>query len=219
MLHILSPLLYTCFVKCILYIPPCPSSRVMITCRKYHNIILSLLSLLMFIGIFIANIQTNELYNLQSLLCSPYDNNRYAIITTKAFLYSKYLEWGDTLFIHLSGKHISQLQYTNHLSTAFLMYMNMVDYLSPHLFVFISLNCLVHIMMYWYFAYPRGVLKLFRKAITQLQITQHIICIITIIYTSFLQNCYQNNYGNLFGFVLYMMYLSYFCIFYRKVYI
>lgn len=38
------------------------------------------------------------------------------------FLWSKYWEWLDTLFLHLSGKPISQLQYTHHMSTAMLVY-------------------------------------------------------------------------------------------------
>ncbi len=218
MLHILSPFIYILFVKLLLILPPCPKSHIMITLRKYHNIVLSTLSFLMFIGIVLANLLSGKLHNTRSLLCKPYNYNIFSIITTKTFLYSKYLEWGDTVFIHLSGKPISQLQYTHHLTTAFLMYMNMVDYLSPHLFVFISLNCLVHTWMYWYFAYPKGLLYRYRKMITISQIIQHIVCLLTIIYTSTLKNCHQNKYGNICGFCMYMMYLFYFVLFYKKMY-
>ena len=173
----------------------------------------------MLIGITVANYQTYKFNTLNNLLCVPYNNNIYSTISVTLFLYSKYIEWGDTLYLHLSGKPISQLQYTHHMSTAFLLYCNMVDYISPHMYIFMSLNCFVHIWMYWYFAYPGGYLKKYKVLITQSQIVQHIVCLVTIIYTSFLDNCDQNKYGNSVGFLLYMMYLLYFSMFYFKNYI
>ena len=105
------------------------------------------------------------------------------------------------------------------MTTAILMYSNMIEYISPHIFIFMSLNCFVHIFMYWYFAYPRGFLFKYRKYITQFQILQHIICLLTIIYTNNLNNCNQNKYGNIAGLIAYLMYLFYFLMFYIKSYI
>ena len=141
------------------------------------------------------------------------------IIIVELFLYSKYLEWGDTLFLHLSGKPITMLQYTHHMTTSFLVYTNMYEYISPHLFIFQATNCFVHVPMYWYFAFPNGFFRKFKKIITQIQIVQHVICLITIVYTMNLNNCEQNIYGNQTGLFMYMMYLFYFSIFYIKTYL
>ena len=218
-IHIISPILYGSFVHILKKIPPCPDNYFMKLARYHHNIGLSILSLYMLIFITIGNYQTNKFYPINNLLCNSYNHNSFAYKGAELFLWSKYIEWGDTLFLHLSGKSISMLQYTHHMSTAFLMYMNMFQYLSPHIFVFMASNCFVHVFMYWYFAYPQGFLKKYRKLITSSQIVQHIVCLSTIIYTSRLNNCEQNQYGNFFGFIMYSMYLFYFSSFYFKSYI
>ena len=218
-IHFFSPILYFYFIKFLDYFSPCPNSKYMLFFRKIHNIFLSMLSFIMLIGITIANYQRNKFNTLDNVLCTPYGNNSYANLSIKLFLYSKYIEWGDSLFLHLSGKTISQLQYSHHMTTAFLTYLNSVEYISPHIFIFMFLNCFIHIWMYWYFAYPRGYLSKYKVLITQGQIVQHIICLITIVYTSFLENCEQNKYGNKIGFLLYMMYLIYFIMFYFNKYI
>jgi len=217
-LHILSPLLYGLFVYKLKSIKPCPDSYFMKFARYHHNIFLSVLSFLMLIGITIGNYQTDKLNSINNMLCKSYDNNYYALTSSQLFLYSKYIEWGDTLFLHLSGKTISMLQYTHHMSTAFLMYFNTSYYLSPHIYVFMSSNCLIHVIMYLYFAYPNGFLNKYRKIITQMQIVQHIICLSTIFHTTCLDNCKQNPHGNELGFILYSMYLFYFSLFYLKAY-
>ena len=218
LIHLFSPFLYILFVKCILHIKPCPGSELMRVFRKYHNISLSFLSLIMLVGIIIANFQTGKFTSVNNLLCKSYQNNWYAVTSTNLFLYSKYLEWPDTLYLHLSGKKISMLQYTHHMTTAILAYLNIFEYISPFIFIFMSMNCLVHVFMYWYFAFPKGILNPFRKQITQLQIIQHILCIITLVYTHTLENCQQNRYGLHAGLLLYSMYLFYFMVFYLKSY-
>jgi hypothetical protein len=205
------------FTKLICKITPCPNNKIMIKIRKIHNIVLSLLSIFMLVSIIYANYLTNKLFSFNNLLCKSYDNNKIALISAKIFLYSKYLEWGDTLFLHLSNKPISMLQYTHHMSTAFIVYLNTAEIMNSHYIVAMGLNCFVHVPMYWYFAYPNGFLKPYRLYITQIQIIQHIICIITSIYICFL-DCDQNKYGNTFGLICYFMYLFYFSIFYIETY-
>ena len=217
-IHLFSPFLYIIFVETIKIFKPIPSSTIMLEYRKYHNICLSILSLLMLIGITYGNYVTNKFSSVNNLLCLTYNNNYFALTSAKFFLYSKYLEWGDTSFLHLSDKKISNLHYTHHMTTALLMYLNQADYLSPSMFIFMGLNCFIHIFMYWYFAFPKGILKKIRKQITQIQIIQHIICISTIIYTMNLDNCKHNNYGNESALLLYLMYLFYFIIFYIQSY-
>ena len=219
LIHYLSPILYAVFVKIITKIKPIPKSKTMLFIRQCHNIILSILSLYMFLIITFETISIGKFNSIKSLLCSSYENNEMVIYITDIFLYSKYLEWLDTLFLHLSGKSISMLQYTHHMTTVLTVYTNLIDYVSPFIFIPMGLNCLVHIPMYWYFAYPKGFLYKFRKLITTSQIIQHVIVIITAITSIIMDNCQQNLYGNYFGLSMYMMYLFYFAMFYIKSYI
>ena len=217
--HISSPLLYAVFVYFLQKIPPCPNNFFMKLGRYNHNMLMTYLSIVMFIMITIGNYQTNKFENVYNLLCKSYDNNFYANNGAKLFLWSKYLEYGDTFYLHMSNKPISMLQYTHHMSTGFLMYMNYYDYLSPHMYIFMGSNCFVHIWMYWYFAEPHGLLYKYRSHITTLQIVQHIICLFTIIVTYNMEDCEQNPYGNFFGLLAYFMYLIFFVKFFIEKYI
>lgn len=219
-IHLISPGLYAVFVHNIQEFEPCPEDILMKLVRYYHNIFLSLLSAFMFIMITIGNYQTGKFDSLNNLLCGSYGNNWYAHTGAQLFLWSKYLEWGDTLFLHLSNKPISMLQYTHHMSTAFLMYKNYEEYLSPHIYIFMGSNCFVHVFMYWYFAEPKGWLYPYREYITRLQILQHIVCLYTIYKTYMIgsETCEQNKYGNFYGALMYSMYLFYFVSFYMKKY-
>ena len=218
LVNIFSPVLYYLFVNQITKIKPIPKSKIMLMFRKTHNIILSILSLFMFVVILLETISVGKFESIKTLLCYPYQNNATIINITNLFLYSKYLEWFDTLFLHLSGKPISMLQYTHHMTTVLTVYTNMIDYVSPYFLIPMGLNCLVHIPMYWYFAYPRGIMHKFRKLITISQIIQHIIVLISGVTTLMMDNCQQNKYGNKFGLLMYLMYLFYFSIFYINSY-
>lgn len=219
--HFLSPIFYFYFVKAIKRIPPCPKSKLMLSFRKYHNINLSLLSGVMLIGVFTGNIISNKILTPYDIICKPYDDNIISRYSFKLFLYTKYLEWGDTLFLQLSSKPISQLQFIHHMSTAWLMYLNQVDYPSPSLLVYVGMNCFVHVPMYWYFAFPKGVLKNYRQTITNIQILQHVVCIMTSIYSvkQGKGNCEHNDYGGEAGLIMYTIYLLYFLQFYLQNYL
>ncbi len=214
-IHLSSPVLYAGFVYLLERIQPCPNNSFMKVCRTTHNIYLSLLSAAMFATAFIGQVQTGKFDSVDAFLCKSYDDNWYMNLAGRMFLYSKYMEWGDTLFLQLSGKPISMLQYTHHMSTASLTYFCYTrTILSPHGMMFLGTNTLVHVPMYWYFAYPKGWLHTYRRQITQIQIIQHVVCIGTIIYTMSLENCDQAEYVNPFGLAMYLMYLLYFTSFY-----
>ena len=215
LIHKLSPLIYALYVKIISYLPAIPNSQTMLFFRKLHNIFLSILSFLMLIGIIYGNYLDNKLATAYNFICLA-NKSYWTTLSVKTFLYSKYLEWLDTLFLVLSGKPISMLQYTHHMSTAILVYFNYYPYIAPFMNIFMMLNCFVHIFMYWYFAYPKGFLYPYRRMITQSQIVQHIICLITLVVTPFINNCYQNFYGHILGVFMYSMYLFYFLMFYNK---
>lgn len=221
MFHLFSPVGYIIFVKLLQYLPQCPESNVMKITRKWHNIGLSMLSLIMLGGILYGSLDANKFESLDDLICKPYDKeiNSWLIteISVELFLWSKYWEWLDTLFLHLSGKPISWLQYTHHMSTAILTHLNIRDEVCTYAFILMGLNCLVHVFMYWYFAYPKGVLYRVRKLITQSQIVQHVICFCATVY-SYVYNCKQNRYANESAILLYLMYLIFFSVFYANTY-
>ena len=213
-LHLSSPILYILYVKSFVLIKPCPENLIMIKIRNYHNISLSFLSLFMLLGISIANYQENKFNSVNNILCKSYNDNIFAKYSVEFFLYSKYLEWLDTLFLHLSNKKISDLQYTHHMSTAILVYLNIDSEINPYVFIPMGINCFVHIFMYWYFAYPKGILYKYRKGITQIQIIQHIICLAVSSHQLIINNCQYTKYGIKSCFFLYLMYLFYFSKFY-----
>ena len=219
MLHTLSPILYILYVNMITKIKPRPNNKIIINIRKIHNINLSVLSFFMLLIMIKANYQENKFFPLNNLLCKSYNNNYYATIGTNIFLYSKYLEWIDTLFIHLSNRNISDLHYTHHMTTAFLTYYNINEHVESIALVPVGLNCFVHIWMYYYFAYPNGIMKKYRKLITQIQIIQHFIVLSSSIYIKNIDNCKQNKYGIELCIVLYTMYMVYFSNFYLRTYL
>jgi len=220
LLHSISPLLYMAYVQYIRTIPPCPDSINMKVARYFHNSFMALISGLMFMMITIGNAQMDKFSSIESLICKSYGNNWMAYKGSELFLWSKYMEWIDTLFLQLSGKPITDLHYTHHMSTAILMYYNMTPYLTHSMYVFMGSNTLVHVFMYWYYADSYGWLHTYRKWITRGQILQHVFCLITIYATNILgeQQCKQNVYGNVLAFSLYHMYLIYFMVFYLKKY-
>ena len=218
--HLFSPITYMLFVSLIKNITPIPKSNTMRTLRTYHNIFLCFLSTFMFLGMIIANIIDSKFHSIYAFFCNNYSTNNWiANYTTNAFLWSKYLEWGDTLFIHLSNRPITNLQYTHHMSTSLLAYLNVMDYISPSIHICLVLNAFVHIPMYWYFAYPKGLLYPFRKIITISQIFQHVLCLITISYSYFQENCHTTPYAIEVSLLAYLMYLIYFSMFYCQTFL
>jgi len=169
----------------------------------------------------IAQLQESKFASVRAFMCDGYDDNAVAYIAYRMFLWSKYVEWGDTLFLHLSGnfggKPITMLQYTHHMSTALLTYVAVArTTLSPAALAFLGTNTIVHVPMYWHFAFPCGVLQPYRRRITQSQIVQHIVCLGVIVYTSCVDDCTQAEYVNSLGLALYSMYLGYFAQFYGR---
>jgi hypothetical protein len=219
-IHLSSPFLYMTFVYFIQFINPIPTNKIMIFFRNLHNINLSVVSLLMFIGITIGQLQTGKFDSLDAMLCKPYGDNMFAYYSARAFLWSKYLEWGDTFFLQLGGKPISMLQYTHHMSTSFLMYFAVDNgVVTPISYIQVSMNCVIHVFMYWYFAYPKGGLHRYRKLITSSQIAQHVISLVSLIYVKMNEmDCPQNKWLLEFGIALYGMYLFYFTLFYIQSY-
>ena len=89
-IHLSSPFLYMMFVYLIQFINPIPDNKIMIFFRKWHNINLSVLSLLMFTIGQVGQCQTGKFESVDAFLCKPYGDNQFAYYSAMAFLYSKY---------------------------------------------------------------------------------------------------------------------------------
>lgn len=219
----LSPLLYMVFVEfCKHYLPrrTAENAKTIDMIRQLHNIGLAAASLYLCVGIAIAAYQSNKFASFDNLLCMRFNNEPVAYPFGWWFYVSKYWEWLDTAFLIIGGKEVSWLQYTHHMSTAILVYVNIHPIFSALSFTTGFLNTFVHIFMYYYFAYPKGIMRNFRKLITRTQILQHVLCLASILYMySNLDNCYTTKSGLELALGLYIMYLVFFTLFYIAQYV
>ena len=155
----------------------------------------------LFSGMLIGSIQENKLDNQYAFFCKSYNNNNIMNISVNIFLWSKYIEWLDTLFLYLFNKPISWLQYTHHMTTALLTYLNYKPQVSPCSLWPMGINFSSHTNVL-VFCLSKGKLYQYRIIITKIQIIQHISVMILTFSTLYIfDDCKQNYYGNLMVFI------------------
>lgn len=218
-----SPVLYMIYVEVAKKVLPLETKATKPTfdsLRLLHNMGLSITSLVLLVGITYCAFESRKYESVHAALCSPFRNRELVLLVGRCFYLSKYWEWLDTAFLITSGKKISWLQYTHHMSTAILVFVNISPYVSSASVLACFTNTFVHVFMYFYYAFPRGFMKQYRQWITTIQIVQHCMCLSGFIYIYFhLDGCATTPLGIYMALALYAMYLTFFVMFYIVQYV
>mmetsp|Transcript_7415 Transcript_7415/g.18069 ORF Transcript_7415/g.18069 Transcript_7415/m.18069 type:complete len:258 (-) Transcript_7415:244-1017(-) len=114
-----------------------------------YNLIMSLFSLVCFIGIaYVVIVRQHGVWKGQD--CMMYNRDWLFRALVKAFHWSKYVEFLDTLFLILNGKPVSWLHYFHHCGAA--INVGILEHSGIEAaFLFVGLNGFVHTIMYAYF--------------------------------------------------------------------
>lgn len=147
--------------------------------------------------------------------------------------YIKYVELIDTVFLVLKKKPLAFLHVFHHSATAVLCYTQLEGATSVQ-WVVISINLLVHVIMYYYYYATAGGARIWwKKYLTTMQITQFVIDLFITYYATtnhfftkyniftwlpWVQDCTGGEGAAIFGCSLLTSYLFLFIAFYRNTY-
>jgi len=144
----------------------------------FHNLILTFLSGLLAFLILIEVLRFREKgYSLFHIYCGLHHRDQKGLLMFLCYLNHllKYYELLDTIFLALKHKPISFLHAFHHPGTLVLTWGQLVDSSGPQ-WLIISLNLIVHTVMYfYYFMAALHISVPFKQSVTILQITQFIL--------------------------------------------
>jgi hypothetical protein len=172
---------------------------------KIHNLFLTVLSgslLALFVEQLLPTVTRNGIFYA---ICDANGGwtDRLVVLYYLNYI-TKYIELLDTVFLVLKKKPLTFLHTYHHGATALLCYTQLVG-LTPISWVPITLNLLVHVVMYWYyFQAARGIRIWWKRYITVLQIVQFVVdlgFVYFATYTYFTSTYFQwmPNYGKCAG--------------------
>lgn len=199
------------------------SSSALVRFSGLHNMSLAIFSGTMTI-VGVRNLMAREHHSMHGWLCvAPSPAPRLIL-----FWYcSKFYEWVDTALLLARGKELSSLHYNHHMTAATVVASHMVGRSSrvgdrTSIYdVPLLLNAFVHTLMYAYYWSPTA-FRPIRQWITRLQIVQHAVVLLSILYTSYkavgTEDCHVTLLGNGLSLLLYGMYLVQFVAFYARSY-
>ncbi|OXA61886.1 elongation of very long chain fatty acids protein 6 [Folsomia candida] len=143
-------------------------------------------------------------------ICERSGGNMPLAFWSLAFILSKYVELGDTVFIVLRKRPLIFLQWYHHLMTMVMCWIS-APYLEPISRYYVVMNYAVHSLMYPYFALKAINIQIPRfvsNVITTCQLTQMIVGLFVNMYTVYLINgaeadCYRHQVSMRLSFVVY----------------
>ena len=139
------------------------------------------------------------------------------------FVFSKYVELFDTIFLVFGKKHVSFLHWFHH-STVVLLSIHALAYYSPAALLMSGMNALVHTIMYTYYwiSGVKGTPPRWGKWVTKLQLCQMVVGVVlgvsNYVGQRAVENCHSVPSHNALIFAIYLSYLVLFMRFYCSKY-
>jgi len=135
--------------------------------RLFHNILLSSLSLWMFLVLLYETYQDGRYQSWNTAACQTTPLRGSYGFANFVYLISKLVEWPDTWILVLSNKPVITLHWFHHMTTFTMAALT-------HNFPvggYALINCLVHVVMYLHYAFPQKWARIF---ITSSQLIQFV---------------------------------------------
>ncbi|CAG7919299.1 unnamed protein product [Penicillium olsonii] len=151
-----------------------------------HNLVLTLVSGILLVLFIEQLLPTIVRHGVFYAICDHSGGWTQPLIILYYLNYlNKYVEFIDTIFLVLKKKPLTFLHTYHHGATALLCYTQLIGVTAVQ-WVPITINLLVHVVMYWYyFQSARGVRIWWKKYITMLQILQFVIDVGFIYFASY----------------------------------